>query len=255
MAVFGDKWVRKLFIPNAIDAYNHNMNGADIANQRRKYISTQRRHTIRSWRPLFHWLLDMSLVNSFFLWQKQVHREDPKVKWDLYGFCDKIADMLLLYKSPRAHKKLGKCRRGAFPVTAKDLRGGLTPIETGSGGIRSPERRPLGVLSCNTRPSGGLSKVTKPPKGVPTRVFKTTDMKSINFALQHDRVRRPSRTYCIWCRTFGKILGGPPGKEKSENWRGSRTDGGCLQCNVTLCLKSNAHGWEAYHKMKASGIK
>jgi hypothetical protein len=43
-----------LFIPLAINAYNHHMNGADVANQRRKHLTTQRKHTLRNWKPLWH---------------------------------------------------------------------------------------------------------------------------------------------------------------------------------------------------------
>jgi hypothetical protein len=38
------------------------MNGADVANQRRKHITTQRKANKRTWRPLFFWLLDMVLI-------------------------------------------------------------------------------------------------------------------------------------------------------------------------------------------------
>jgi hypothetical protein len=43
-----------LFIPLAINDYNHHMNGADVANQRRKHLTTQRKHTLRNWRSFWH---------------------------------------------------------------------------------------------------------------------------------------------------------------------------------------------------------
>jgi hypothetical protein len=47
-AVFGDESRKLLYIPLAIDDYNHHTNGADIANQRRRYHIIQRKHTIRA---------------------------------------------------------------------------------------------------------------------------------------------------------------------------------------------------------------
>jgi hypothetical protein len=42
--IFGAKSRRILFIPLIIDAYNHYMNKADIANQFRKFLTTQRKY-------------------------------------------------------------------------------------------------------------------------------------------------------------------------------------------------------------------
>jgi hypothetical protein len=39
-AIFGKDSRVLLYIPLAIDNYNHHMNGADVANQRRKYFTT-----------------------------------------------------------------------------------------------------------------------------------------------------------------------------------------------------------------------
>jgi hypothetical protein len=38
----------------AIDAYNHSINGIDIANQRKKYLSILQNYNIRSWKSLFY---------------------------------------------------------------------------------------------------------------------------------------------------------------------------------------------------------
>jgi hypothetical protein len=66
-AIFDDESKKLLYISLPIDNYNHYINGADIANQRRKYCSSQRKHNIRVWRPLFHWLLNMIVVNCYIL--------------------------------------------------------------------------------------------------------------------------------------------------------------------------------------------
>ena len=64
--IFGEDGQRELKIPCMIDDYNHHMGGVDIADQLRSYNSTQL-VARRNWMPLFFWLLDITLVNSFIL--------------------------------------------------------------------------------------------------------------------------------------------------------------------------------------------
>ena len=52
--------------------YNHYMNGVDNADQLRCYYSTQRVH-YKSWKPLWHFLLDTTIVNSY-----KIHRYTPE---------------------------------------------------------------------------------------------------------------------------------------------------------------------------------
>ncbi|PWW76547.1 hypothetical protein C7212DRAFT_295130 [Tuber magnatum] len=47
------------------------MRGVDIADQRRSYYSTQLR-VVRTWMPLFFWLLDTSIINSFLITQQHM---------------------------------------------------------------------------------------------------------------------------------------------------------------------------------------
>ena len=64
-AVFSqDKARKELLIPEFIDQYNHYMNGVDNADQLRCYYSTQRVH-FKSWKPLWHFLLDTTITNSY----------------------------------------------------------------------------------------------------------------------------------------------------------------------------------------------
>ena len=58
---------KKLSIPTAINDYNHFMGGVDIANQLRADFTTLRPQTYCYWKPLFHWLLDIALANSYLL--------------------------------------------------------------------------------------------------------------------------------------------------------------------------------------------
>ena len=64
--VFGDEAVKTLPIPTFIFYYNLYMCGVDIADQLRSYFNTQRTHR-KTWKPLFHFLLDTVLGNSYLL--------------------------------------------------------------------------------------------------------------------------------------------------------------------------------------------
>ena len=65
-AVFGEMTTKELDIPEFINMYNHYMNGVDNADQLLCYYSTQRVH-LKSWKPLWHFLLDSTIVNSYLL--------------------------------------------------------------------------------------------------------------------------------------------------------------------------------------------
>ena len=57
-------------IPKMIDDYNQHMGGVDIADQRRAYYNTQIT-SCRIWMPLFFWLLDTAIVNSYIIHHRQ----------------------------------------------------------------------------------------------------------------------------------------------------------------------------------------
>jgi Transposase IS4 len=64
------EWTRLLPIPGMIDDYNHFMGGVDIADQLRAHFSTQLRG-VKTWKPLFYWLLDTAIVNAYLLFEHQ----------------------------------------------------------------------------------------------------------------------------------------------------------------------------------------
>ena len=67
-AAFGGSTKKLLTIPDLIDDYNHNMNGVDLADQLRASYNTHRQG-VRTWLPLFYWLIDTLKVNAFLLWR------------------------------------------------------------------------------------------------------------------------------------------------------------------------------------------
>ncbi|CAG8819563.1 8437_t:CDS:1, partial [Cetraspora pellucida] len=65
-SVFGNASKKILPIPTIIDDYNYHMGGVDVTDQLRGYYGTQV-PVRRTWMPLFFWLLDTSIVNTFLI--------------------------------------------------------------------------------------------------------------------------------------------------------------------------------------------
>jgi hypothetical protein len=74
--VFRDNPIMELQIPVFIDDYNHHMRGVDIANQLQEAYETHRA-TRRNWWPLFYWLIDVVVINSYHLYRVHVRNESP----------------------------------------------------------------------------------------------------------------------------------------------------------------------------------
>jgi Transposase IS4 len=91
--VFGEFPNKRLFIPRAIDVYNHGMNSIDTANQFRKGFTCHRPRNRKWWRPIFYWLLDTCKTNAFLIWKSfetdSSHRLHEK-------FYDTLIDELLI---------------------------------------------------------------------------------------------------------------------------------------------------------------
>ncbi|CAG8698627.1 4989_t:CDS:2 [Cetraspora pellucida] len=76
-SVFGDEVRKVIPILVAIDDYNYYMGGVDIADQLRSYYSTQLT-VFRVWVPLFFWLLDTAIINSYLICKKLNIAEEHK---------------------------------------------------------------------------------------------------------------------------------------------------------------------------------
>ena len=99
---------RSLPIPSAIDDYNHHMGGVDIADQLRAKFSTQQRG-FKPWRPLFYWLLDTAIINSFRLFEHQrkvkLGSGKDKVRSAHRAFRNALVEALLEDPLPKAPKQ------------------------------------------------------------------------------------------------------------------------------------------------------
>jgi Transposase IS4 len=67
--VFNGQPFKELFIPKAIDDYNHHMKGVDQADQLRASFTCHQKQNYRTWWPLFYFLIDVSSVNAYLLWK------------------------------------------------------------------------------------------------------------------------------------------------------------------------------------------
>jgi Transposase IS4 len=65
--VFQGQPFKELFIPKAIDDYNHHMKGVDQADQLRASFTCHRKQNYQTQMPLFYFLLDVSCVNAYLL--------------------------------------------------------------------------------------------------------------------------------------------------------------------------------------------
>ena len=84
-AMFGNNKARKeLPIPEFIDQYNYYMNGVDNVDQLRYYYNTQKVY-FKSWKPLWHFLLDTTITNSYKIAYYKPRRV-KKASWDSYNY-------------------------------------------------------------------------------------------------------------------------------------------------------------------------
>jgi len=90
--VWGQLPVRELAQPTATVDYNMHMGRVDIADQWRSYYSTQLR-VVRTWMPLFFWLLNTTVINSFLIARQHIGNQHPRTSdWHIYSkFRERLA--------------------------------------------------------------------------------------------------------------------------------------------------------------------
>jgi hypothetical protein len=71
--VFGSDHIKDLQIPCFIDDYNQYIGGIDLANQFRESYETHK-PTLRTWWPLFYWLIDVACINAYRLHQLHMNK-------------------------------------------------------------------------------------------------------------------------------------------------------------------------------------
>ena len=117
--VFGDSSTKELLIPRFIDDYNHFMGGVDSADQLKSHYNTQRRH-FKNWKPLWHFLLDITITNCF-----KLHRHCslsqrvplPSIRYTHKEFRTKLAVQLFNHSERLTPKPGGPIPAISGPLT------------------------------------------------------------------------------------------------------------------------------------------
>ncbi|CAG8614778.1 9307_t:CDS:1, partial [Ambispora gerdemannii] len=91
------------------------MNGMDVADQLRSYYNTQQT-TRRNWMPLFFWLLDTTIINTYqiirTLGSTQEHKEfRHELVWDLIDFANDPDKVQLRNNSEKETKSTKEIKR------------------------------------------------------------------------------------------------------------------------------------------------
>ncbi len=100
------EFTRLLPIPCQTNDYNQFMGGVDISDQLRTKFSSQLRG-VKTWRPLFYWLLDTTIVNAYLVYEHQRKAklqlgEKDKARCTHRMFCEALVTALL--KDPQEPK-------------------------------------------------------------------------------------------------------------------------------------------------------
>jgi len=112
--VFGGSPVKDLPIPVGINAYNQHMGGVDIGNQYRAGFTTLQHQNQCYWKPLFYYLLDIALVNSYLLYKayRGLVIGDPKrYRHDHRRFQEGLAKALMTYCEALEHNQIYRPKR------------------------------------------------------------------------------------------------------------------------------------------------
>jgi len=111
--MFGDSATKDLPIPIAINAYNHFMDEVDTANRLRADFTTLQTKNHRYWKPLFHWLLDIVLANSYLLTKasRTSGIGESKGYYTYRRFLEALSKTLMAYSETREHNQVRRPTR------------------------------------------------------------------------------------------------------------------------------------------------
>jgi hypothetical protein len=112
--IFGDLLRKELPIPRVIDDYNHHMNGVDLANQLRGWMTSSRPGIYKAWQPLWYWLLDICACNAFLIW-KTSHLELDLSSTRLHRKFQESLIQALFDVPEEGHTSMGLSTHGCLP--------------------------------------------------------------------------------------------------------------------------------------------
>jgi len=137
------------------------MGGVDIANQLWASFTTLRAQNLRYWKPLFYWLLDIALTNSYLLFLAVIgpsrgHRDHQR-------YLEALVEALISYSEAPEHNQTYRatraycvyCRKNQLSWSPKHLQPrprafgiNLTNFSEDRGSFRGSKTQ-WGCLECN----------------------------------------------------------------------------------------------------------
>lgn len=140
--------------PLVIDQYNRYMLGVDRLDQRMSYYHFERK-TVRWWRKVFFWIVEVAMVNSYIIYtrhtdarRKLTHKDFRK---DLVmALCDEQRNLRSCRHVPRRDVTLERLRGSHFPDKDQTRRDCRVCSVRGAGGQR--HLTPYICSTCSDRP-------------------------------------------------------------------------------------------------------
>ena len=122
------------------------MSEVDIANQYWADFTTLQLQNLCYWKPLFHWLLDITLTNSYLLAKASRTPQIGKARWYYHyqRFLEALAKALMAYSGTLEHNQIRRpartycayCRKNQsnWQPKQRSFEADITNIGGGSGG-------------------------------------------------------------------------------------------------------------------------
>ena len=136
MTVLTPHSIRPVSKPAVVDCYSHFMNGVDIADQHAVYYSFIRK-TVKWWKKIVFWLIEMSMVNSYILYKLTVASSKSPVAYRR-SVMESLASRHISMSPSRPF--VGCPRKQKYPDgdTLERLNGRLHIIHTGKAEWTAP---------------------------------------------------------------------------------------------------------------------
>lgn len=105
--------------PEMIDIYNQRMNGCDKADQMVSYYGNHKRKSMKWWKKLFYWIIEITQVNAHIIYCL-LHADNPK-KMTLKAFKEKLVDSFAEEAAARGWPLNESTRPGRRPREADEV--------------------------------------------------------------------------------------------------------------------------------------
>jgi hypothetical protein len=224
---YGGGPLAKMWIPRAVDDYNHNMGGVDTADQLRQYYTVQMR-TRRSWIPLFLWLLDTSIINAYIMWT--IHHGAKRTTSHREFRLKLVGELVeLSYKLERPQEQLeNNATRGNQPENNAN---------------RPPFKRSRSASYITTNRKVLDNKRLRPGMHYPVHRAEDNDSDKENQDTHNTLSKITNRIQCEWCR-HKSLEGGEKTPHKNRSvWL-------CVTCKTPLCLTPGRNCFASYNTSK-----